>query len=107
MSRKKHDRGLSTDVALKSNAVEPKPPRRFGVYLINDDYTPMSFVIEVLQQFFCLDYSSANQIMLQVHHQGKAICGVYPSDIAETKVIQVNSYARMHQHPLLCRMEEN
>lgn len=110
MSRKKSVDsvfGPSAEVALKRQMVEPKPPNRYGVYLFNDDYTPMSFVIDVLQQFFGMDYPAANQIMLRVHEQGKAICGVYPGDIAETKVVQVNSYARMHQHPLLCRMEEN
>ena len=97
----------STEIAVKPVRTASGPPRRYSVFLLNDDYTPMSFVVEVLQQFFSLDLYSANQIMMQVHHRGKALCGVYTNDIAETKVMQVNSYARVHQHPLLCKMEEN
>jgi len=97
----------STEIAVRPVKVASQPPRRFSVYLLNDDYTPMSFVVEVLQRFFSFDLYSANQIMMQVHQQGKAICGVFTNDIAETKVMQVNSYARVHQHPLLCKMEEN
>lgn len=106
MGSKKHLHS-PTDIALKPSQVGLAPPHRFSVFLINDDYTPMTFVIEVLQHFFGMDYNAANQIMLQVHQRGQALCGVYTCDIAETKVIQVNNYARMHQHPLLCKMEEN
>lgn len=104
-SKKYHH--LPADTALKTSQVGPMPPHRYSVFLMNDDYTPMTFVIEVLQHFFGMSYNAANQVMLQVHQQGKAICGVYTADVAETKVVQVNSYARMHQHPLLCKMEEN
>ncbi len=81
-------------------------PPRYKVVLLNDDYTPMDFVVEVLQRFFNKDRSQATQIMLHVHTQGKGVCGVYSRDVAETKVSQVNDYAREHEHPLLCTMEE-
>lgn len=84
-----------------------RPPRMFKVLLLNDDYTPMDFVIVVLQRFFSLDMEQATRIMLKVHHEGRAVCGVFPRDIAATKVEQVLAYARQHQHPLVCVMEEN
>ena len=80
---------------------------RFQVILNNDDYTPMDFVIEVLQRFFNADMDKATQIMLSVHHHGKGICGIFTAEIAETKVVQVNSYARDNEHPLLCSMEKD
>jgi ATP-dependent Clp protease adaptor protein ClpS len=83
------------------------PPRMFQVLLLNDDYTPMDFVIAVLQRFFSLDTEQATRIMLQVHNEGRGVCGVFPRDIAATKVEQVGAYARQHQHPLACVMEEN
>ena len=82
-----------------------QPPPMYKVMLNNDDYTPMDFVIEVLRKFFNMDGEKANQLMLTVHYQGKAVCGVYTAEIAETKVMQVNQYARKHQHPLMCSME--
>lgn len=82
-----------------------KVPRKFRVYLLNDDYTPMEFVVEVLKSFFHLSEEIAVQVMLQVHFQGKGVCGVFTRDIAETKVALVNEYARMNQHPLLSGME--
>lgn len=82
-----------------------KKPRKFKVILLNDDYTPMDFVVEVLEQFFSLNVVMATQVMLQVHFLGKGICGTYTRDIAETKVAQVNDYARSKEHPLLCIME--
>lgn len=82
-----------------------KVPRKYKVILINDDYTPMEFVVEVLAHFFHKDTDAATSIMLQVHTQGKGICGVYTRDIAETKVALVNDYARSREHPLLCSME--
>ena len=75
--------------------------------LLNDDYTPMDFVIDVLQRFFSLDTEQATRIMLKVHNEGRGACGVFPRDIAATKVEQVLAYARQHQHPLACIMEEN
>jgi len=74
--------------------------------LLNDDYTPMEFVVIVLQGFFAKSREQATQIMLKVHREGMGVCGVYPRDIATTKVEQVEAYARKHQHPLQCVMEE-
>lgn len=83
-----------------------QPPSMYKVILNNDDYTPMEFVVDVLCRFFNMDGEKANQIMLTVHYQGKAVCGVYTAEIAETKVMQVNQYAQKHQHPLLCSLEQ-
>ncbi len=79
----------------------------YKVVLLNDDYTPMDFVITVLQRFFSLDTEQATRIMLKVHNEGRAVCGVYSRDIAATKVEQVLAFARQYQHPLACIMEEN
>jgi ATP-dependent Clp protease adaptor protein ClpS len=87
---------VSTDIKL---------PRKYKVVLLNDDYTPMDFVVEVLKHFFHLNEETAIQVMLQVHIQGKGVCGVFTRDIAETKIALVNEYARMNQHPLLSSME--
>ena len=83
-----------------------KQPPMYKVLLLNDDYTPMEFVVEILERFFSLDRSRATQIMLQVHTRGSGVCGVFSRDVAETKVEQVNDYSREHSHPLLCTMEE-
>ncbi|GIU04476.1 ATP-dependent Clp protease adapter ClpS [Shewanella morhuae] len=85
---------------------ELMPPSMYKVVLNNDDYTPMDFVIEVLQVFFRKNEQEATDIMLMIHHQGKGICGIFPFGIAETKVIQVNQFARQNQHPLLCSLEK-
>ncbi|MEW5903825.1 MAG: ATP-dependent Clp protease adapter ClpS [Pseudomonadota bacterium] len=84
-----------------------KPPSLYKVILLNDDFTTMEFVIEVLQRFFAMGMEQATQVMLKVHNEGAAVCGIYPKDIAETKVQQVVSHAVQHGHPLKCRMEEN
>lgn len=81
-------------------------PSMYQVFLLNDDFTPMDFVVVVLQQFFGKRYAVAVKIMLEVHHQGKGVCGVYTRDIAETKVAHVNEFARLNEHPLLCKMEK-
>jgi len=81
------------------------PPPMYKVVLHNDDYTPMDFVIDVLSRFFNMQYEKASEIMLKVHYEGKAVCGVFTAGIAETKVQQVTDYAREHEHPLLCTME--
>lgn len=81
-------------------------PKKYKVILLNDDYTPMDFVVLVLKRFFYLGDDVATQIMLQVHRQGRGLCGIYTRDIAETKVVLVNDYARLNQHPLLCSMEQ-
>ena len=83
------------------------PPPLYTVLLLNDDFTPMDFVIHVLQRFFSMNRERATQIMLQVHTEGRGICGVYPRDVAATKVEQVLSFARENQHPLACIMEES
>ena len=85
---------------------EVKRPARFKVILYNDDYTPMEFVVEVLELIFSMDRPKATRVMLEVHTKGKGICGVFTYEIAETKVAQVSSYAEQHQHPLLCTLEE-
>jgi ATP-dependent Clp protease adaptor protein ClpS len=82
-----------------------KRPPLYKVVLVNDDYTPMEFVVEVLERFFSMNREKATQIMLHVHTRGKGVCGIYTRDVAETKVAQVNEYSRTHQHPLLCAME--
>lgn len=81
-------------------------PPRYVVVLLNDDYTPMDFVVNVLQMFFNKTEDEATQIMLEVHYKGKGICGTYTRDIAATKVAQVNQFSQEHQHPLLCKMEQ-
>ena len=85
---------------------ELKQPSMYKVILNNDDYTPMDFVIEILQLFFRKEEAKATEIMLAIHHKGKGICGIYPFGIAETKVAQVNQFARQNEHPLLCSLEE-
>lgn len=78
----------------------------FQVLLLNDDYTPMEFVVGVLQKFFGKSREAATQVMLKVHREGRGVCGVYPQDVAATKVDLVSSFAQQHQHPLQCVMEE-
>lgn len=82
-----------------------KEPGKYKVVLLNDDYTPMPFVVEVLKRFFYMTQDVATQVMLEVHVKGKGLCGVFTRDIAETKVVLVNEYAVIHEHPLLCSME--
>ena len=96
-----YDDGL----ALEEAKPKLKRPPMYKVILLNDDYTPMEFVVHILEAFFGMDRERATHIMLNVHTQGKGICGIYTRDIAETKVAQVNDYARQHDHPLLCTME--
>lgn len=84
-----------------------KKPPLFKVVLLNDDYTPMEFVVHVLEVIFGHNRENATRIMLNVHKMGKGVCGIYTRDIAETKVTQVNSYSRENKHPLMCDMEES
>ena len=91
--------------AVLKTCTENKVPRKYAVVLLNDDYTPMDFVVEVLKHFFHLSEEAAVQVMLQVHIQGKGVCGVFTRDVAETKVALVNESARANQHPLLSSME--
>ncbi len=102
MATKQH-----SNVVLAPERARTKPPRMYKVVLFNDDYTTMEFVIEVLQLYFALDRERALQIMLKVHNEGSAVCGVYSQDVAETKVTQVTEFAKQHGHPLRCGMEEN
>jgi len=95
------------DTVLEAKKTKVKPPPMFKVLLLNDDYTPMDFVVAVLQKFFALSREKATLIMLKVHREGIGVCGIYPRDVAATKVEQVKSYAKQHQHPLQCVMEEN
>jgi ATP-dependent Clp protease adaptor protein ClpS len=92
---------------LDAEVTRAKPPPLFKVMLLNDDFTPMDFVVAVIQKFFGMDREQATRIMLKVHREGVGVCGVFPRDIAATKVEQVIAYARQHQHPLACVMEEN
>jgi ATP-dependent Clp protease adaptor protein ClpS len=101
-SQDQQSEGLATETARP----KLKEPPRYKVIMLNDDYTPMEFVVQVLQQFFRHSREKAVQIMMQVHTQGRSVAGVFPAEIAETKVAQVNEYARRHQHPLLTVMEE-
>jgi len=96
-----------SEFVLEAERTSTKPPPLYKVLLLNDDFTPMEFVVIVLQQFFGMDRERAMRIMLQVHTEGSGVCGVFPKDVAATKVEQVVSYARQHQHPLACVMEEN
>ena len=92
---------------LEAKRTQLVPPPLYKVILLNDDFTPMDFVIVVLQRFFGLDREHATQIMLKVHTEGRGVCGIFPRDVAATKVEQVTTFARNHQHPLACVMEEN
>jgi len=94
------------DSELKTSESKVKPPPMFQVVMYNDDYTPMEFVVDVLQRFFAVTPELATQIMLKVHTEGRGVCGIYPKDVASAKVDQVTAYARRHQHPLMCGMEE-
>lgn len=91
----------------KEKSAKEKSPSMYKILLLNDDFTPMEFVIEVLKIFFYMNQEEATEIMLKVHTEGVGVCGVYTSDIASTKVNQVVAYARKNQHPLRCVMEEN
>lgn len=93
-------------VSETSPLTELSEPKKYKIFLLNDDYTPMDFVVNVLQKFFYLSEESATQIMLQVHQEGRGLCGIFPRDIAETKVVLVNEYSRLNQYPLLCGMEQ-
>jgi ATP-dependent Clp protease adaptor protein ClpS len=105
MSKEKERRGSDGGLALQETRPQLKRPPLFKVVLINDDYTPMEFVVEVLQIFFRMNREQATHVMLTVHTQGKGVCGIFTRDIAETKAAQVNQYAREHEHPLLCEIE--
>ena len=94
------------DLAVEEARPRVKKPPLYRVVLLNDDYTPMDFVVEVLESIFGMQRMRATQVMLEIHMKGKGVCGVYNFEIAETKVAQVMGIAQQHQHPLLCTMEE-
>mgnify|MGYP002700102375 FL=1 len=101
------DGDYADDMGLALEEAKPKlrRPSLYKVVLLNDDYTPMEFVVEVLEVFFGMNREQATNIMLTVHTQGKAVCGVFTRDIAETKAAQVNEFAKESEHPLLCEIE--
>lgn len=101
--------GKQVDRVIGLSKQQAKPqlqrPSRYQVVILNDDFTPMDFVVTVLKIFFRMQTEQAVATMLKVHYQGKAVCGVFTRDIAETKVAQVNDFARQHEYPLLCTFE--
>jgi len=97
-----HDSGLVVQEA-RPKVAEPK---RYKVILVNDDFTPMEFVVQILTIYFNLGEEQATRVMLNVHTKGKGVCGIFSKDVAETKVVLVNEYARQNEHPLLCTMEQ-
>jgi ATP-dependent Clp protease adaptor protein ClpS len=106
MSQHESDTDYDSGLAVEEEKPKLKPPKQYKVILLNDDYTPMEFVVQVLTGFFSMDHAKATRVMMAVHTKGKGICGIYSYEIAETKVDQVNEYSRINQHPLMCTMEE-
>jgi ATP-dependent Clp protease adaptor protein ClpS len=100
------DEGVNTGVVVKAKP-KTKKPSMYKVLMLNDDYTPMEFVVHVLERFFNKNREDATQIMLHVHRRGVGLCGVYTYEVAETKVTQVMDFARQHQHPLQCTLEKD
>jgi ATP-dependent Clp protease adaptor protein ClpS len=103
--RNSDDAGNQVGVATRTRT-RTKKPSPYKVLLLNDDYTPMEFVVSVLQRYFRMDIEQATRVMLHVHQRGVGICGIFPYDVAETKVTQVLDYARTNQHPLQCTLEK-
>lgn len=101
------ERRESFDLAVEEERPKLKPPSLYRVVLINDDFTPMEFVVDVLESIFGMERTRATQVMLAVHTEGKGVCGMFSYEIAETKVAQVTRMANQHQHPLMCIMEES
>lgn len=95
----------TSSLAIQEAVPRLKKPPMYKVILLNDDYTPMEFVVEVLEMYFHMDRERATQVMLQVHQRGLGVCGIFTRDVAETKVEQVMLYAEQHKHPLKCAME--
>ena len=94
------------DTIVKESQVKPKLPKNYKVILLNDDYTPMEFVVIVLNKFFAMTSEEATQVMMKVHREGVGVCGVFVKDVATTKVDLVSDFSRQYQHPLQCTMEE-
>jgi ATP-dependent Clp protease adaptor protein ClpS len=99
------DGDAQVSVATKTRA-KPKKPSQYKVLMLNDDYTPMEFVVMVLKRFFGMDLEQATRVMLHVHQKGVGVCGIFPYEVAETKVNQVMDFARQNQHPLQCTLEK-
>ncbi len=106
MAEKKRSQQNADDAILQEEKPKLKRPPMYKVILLNDDYTPMDFVVQVLEQFFGMGHEKAVQVMFQVHTRGQGVCGVFTHEVAETKVAQVNDFSRQNQHPLQCRMEQ-
>ena len=104
---KMSDHDIDQNEEVETAKPKTKKPKMYKVLLNNDDYTPMDFVVYILENFFHVDRAKATKIMMQVHTQGKGVCGVFTKDIAETKMNQVNDFARQNEHPLLCTIEVN
>lgn len=104
-SDRDEDEGTNTGVATRTRA-KTKKPTPYRVLMLNDDYTPMEFVVLVLQRFFKMDMEEATRVMLAVHQRGVGVCGVFSYEVAETKVAQVMDFARQNQHPLQCTLEK-
>ena len=103
---KRGEEGLGTGVVVKAKP-KTKKPSMYKVLMLNDDYTPMEFVVHILERFFNKSRQEATRIMMHVHRRGVGICGVYTYEVAETKVTQVMDFARQHQHPLQCTLEKD
>jgi ATP-dependent Clp protease adaptor protein ClpS len=104
--KRKGDQGGPGTAVISKTKPQTKRPNMYRVLILNDDYTPMEFVVHVLERFFGKDHEAATRIMLHVHHHGIGECGIYTYEVAETKVTQVMDFARKHQHPLQCVMEK-
>lgn len=102
-----NEKKLDSDgqIAIKEASPKLKKPKMFKVIMLNDDYTPMEFVVHVLEKFFKMDRHKATRVMLEVHTSGKGVCGIFTHDLAETKAAQVVDYARSNEHPLICTLE--
>jgi len=106
--RSQSDDEIDHDSSLMVQESRPdvEEPKRYRVILVNDDFTPMEFVVEILRIFFNLNEEAATRVMLNVHTKGQGVCGIFCKDIAETKVVMVNEFAKENEHPLLCIMEK-
>ena len=101
------DQGTDGEVGVATKTrTKPKKPSQYKVLMLNDDYTPMEFVVMVLKRFFGMDLEQATRVMLHVHQKGVGVCGIFPYEVAETKVNQVMDFARQNQHPLQCTLEK-
>ena len=103
----RHDDGDGNTGVIIETRPKTKKPSMYKVLMLNDDYTPMEFVVHVLERFFAMTTEQATEVMLSVHRRGVGICGVFPYEVAETKVTQVMDFARQHQHPLQCTLEKD